>query len=63
MRALPAIPLFPNPSWGTFSTRRFTGFPTADDPYARLSPFAQPEALLVMTRLRPVDAPAGEVAP
>jgi len=61
VHALPAIPLFPNPSWGTYSTRRFTGFPTADDPYARLSPFAQPEALLVMTRLRPVDAPEGEV--
>lgn len=51
---VPAIPLFPNPSWGTCSTRRFTGFPSELDPYARLSPFAQPESLLVLTRLRPV---------
>ena len=27
-KQLPAIPLFPNPSWGTYSTRYFTGFQT-----------------------------------
>ena len=49
----PAIPLFPNPMWGEFSTARFVGFPDAGDPYARLSPFAEPDALLVLTRLAP----------
>lgn len=52
----PALPLFLNPSWGVCSTRRFTGFPSAEDPYARLSPNHDPESLLVMTRLQPRDA-------
>jgi len=49
----PAIPLFPNPMWGVYSTRRFTGFPNADDPYARLGPHAEPDALLVLTKVAP----------
>ena len=49
----PAIPLFSSPQWGVFSTRRFLGFPTASDPYAKLSPHSQPEDLLVLTRLAP----------
>jgi len=53
LREAPAIPLFPSPSWGEYSTARFTGFPTADDPYARLSPNHPPETLLVLTRLEP----------
>lgn len=47
----PAIPLFPSPSWGEANTVRFTGFPTADDPYAPLSPHKAPLPLLVLTRL------------
>jgi peptide/nickel transport system substrate-binding protein len=49
----PAIPLFPNPAWGVFSTRRFTGFPSAANPYAPLSPHREPERLLVLTALEP----------
>ncbi|WP_426755047.1 ABC transporter substrate-binding protein [Myxococcus sp. Y35] len=49
----PSIPLFPNPSWGESNTRRFTGFPTAQNPYARLSPHAEPDSLLVLTTLKP----------
>jgi peptide/nickel transport system substrate-binding protein len=49
----PAIPLYPNPSWAEFSTRRFEGFPTAEDPYAAPSPNKIPECLLVLTSLRP----------
>lgn len=52
----PAIPLFPSPSWGQANTRRFTGFPSADHPYALLSPHKAPEALLVLTRLRAREA-------
>jgi len=51
--AAPVIPLFPSPSWAEYSTTRFTGFPTAEVPYARPSPNRQPETLLVLTRLRP----------
>jgi peptide/nickel transport system substrate-binding protein len=51
----PAIPLFANPLWGEFSTARFTGFPDAGDPFARLSPNAEPDALLVLTAVEPVE--------
>lgn len=50
---LPAIPLFPNPQWAAYSTRRFEGFPSPDAPYASPSPNALPSALLVLTTLRP----------
>lgn len=49
----PAIPLFPTPSWGEYNDTRFTGFPSEADPYAALSPNAVPDALLVLTRVRP----------
>ncbi len=49
----PAIPLFPNPSWGESNSRRFTGFPSEKNPYARLSPHAEPDSLLVLTTLAP----------
>ena len=51
--AAPVIPLFLGPSWGSFNTSRFTGFPNADDPYAKLSPNETPETLLVLTQLKP----------
>ena len=51
----PAIPLYPNPSWAEFNTRRIAGFPTASDPYADPSPnkMERGEILLVLTSLRP----------
>jgi peptide/nickel transport system substrate-binding protein len=49
----PVIPLFPSPSWAEYSTARFSGFPSAADPYARPTPNRQPECLLVLTTLRP----------
>lgn len=52
----PAIPLFPNPSWGAFNTRRIEGFPDAKNPYAPLAPY-EPTSLLVLTRLRPAGSP------
>lgn len=58
----PAIPLFANPSWGAYNTTRFTNFPTAENPYAVLSPNKQPESLLVLTKLkvRPPTAPEAQ---
>lgn len=55
----PAIPLFPGPSWAAYSTRRFTGFPSPEDPYADPSPnkFARGEVLLVLTKLRARGSP------
>jgi peptide/nickel transport system substrate-binding protein len=49
----PAIPLYPQPSWGEFNTRRFVGFASAEDPYGALSPNKFPECLLVLTSVRP----------
>lgn len=51
---VPAIPLFLNPSWGEFNSSRITGFPSKENPYARLSPNHVPETLLVMTQLEMV---------
>ena len=49
----PAVPLFANPLWSAWHTRRFEGFPTPEDPYAKPSPHASPDCLLVLTRLQP----------
>jgi peptide/nickel transport system substrate-binding protein len=55
VREAPAIPLYPNPSWAEYNTGRFSGFPSAADPYADPSPnkFDRGECLLVLTSLRP----------
>lgn len=49
----PAIPLFANPLWGEASSERFAGFPSAADPFARLSPNVEPDPLLILTNLEP----------
>jgi len=49
----PALPIVLAPSWGTYSSTRYVGFPDARNPYALLSPNHTPQCLLVMTRLRP----------
>lgn len=53
VREVPAIPLYPNPSWAEYNTRRFTGFPSVERPYADPSPnkFRRGEVLLVLTTL------------
>lgn len=53
VRTAPAIPLCPNPSWGEFNTKRIVGFPSKDNPYAKLSTYPAPEYLLVLTELKP----------
>jgi peptide/nickel transport system substrate-binding protein len=56
----PAIPLYPNPSWAEFNTKRFVGFPSPENPYANPSPnkFPRGETLLVLTTVAPrEDAP------
>jgi peptide/nickel transport system substrate-binding protein len=52
----PALPLFPGPDWYEYTTTRFTGFPTADNPYAPgvpypNSPYNTP--LIVLTTIKP----------
>ncbi len=49
----PALPLFPGPSWGEYTSTRFTGFPDESNPYAKLAPHDDPEPLLVMLEVKP----------
>lgn len=53
MSEAPAIPLFPAPAWGLFNSTYFEGFPTADHPYAALSPNFRPEILLLLNEVKP----------
>jgi peptide/nickel transport system substrate-binding protein len=55
VQEVPAIPLYPNPSWAEFNTRRFTGFPTPDNPYADPSPnkMDRGDCLLVLLNVEP----------
>lgn len=55
---LPTISLWYGGSWGLFSTRKFTGWPSKDDPYASPQPYGNPlgtgsSPLLVLTHLKP----------
>ncbi|HEU4335464.1 MAG TPA: ABC transporter substrate-binding protein [Candidatus Eisenbacteria bacterium] len=51
----PAIPLYPNPSWAEYSTARFEGFPSRENPYADPSPnkLDRGDCLLVLTTVAP----------
>jgi peptide/nickel transport system substrate-binding protein len=53
----PAIPLYPNPSWAEYNTRRFTNFPSAANPYSDPSPnkWDQRECLITLTNIEPVQ--------
>ncbi|WP_102160382.1 ABC transporter substrate-binding protein [Zhihengliuella halotolerans] len=50
----PVVPLFPGPEWGAFTTERFVGWPTEEDPYATLATRA-PTTVLVLTSLEPAE--------
>ena len=49
----PAIPIFADPTWGVFSTKRFKNFPTEANPYAQISPNKTPENLFILTEVEP----------
>jgi peptide/nickel transport system substrate-binding protein len=52
----PALPLFPGPDWYEYTTLHFTGFPSADDPYAPGVPYANSPyntPLIVLTTIKP----------
>ena len=52
-REAPTIPLFFNPSWGEYNSKRFVGFPTAGSPASKLTPNDLPECLLTLLALEP----------
>ena len=52
----PSIPLFPGLAWGEYNSTRFKGFPTAENPYAPLSPHkiaGLPNFNMVLRELEP----------
>ena len=53
LRTLPYVPLFVGPTWSTYSTRYFTGFPTARNYYIQPSFFTS-DYVLALTRIRPL---------
>ena len=53
IESAPAIPLFADPTWGVYSTKRFKNFPSEDNPYAQISPNKTPENLFILTQVEP----------
>lgn len=53
---VPAIPLFPGPTWYEWTTHRFTGFPTIEDYYVQGSPWCAACRAIVLTRLHLIEA-------
>lgn len=50
---LPFIPVAVSPFWDEYSTSHFTGWPTPDNQYAVLCPYAYPDAEVVLLNLKP----------
>ncbi|MCY0896836.1 MAG: ABC transporter substrate-binding protein [Alicyclobacillaceae bacterium] len=50
---LPAIPLIYGATWFEYSTKYFTGWPTAQNPYAQPAPYNYPAEGIVLTHLTP----------
>ena len=48
----PSLPLFAEPAWAECNTKYFTNFPSADNPYATLSPNYYPENLFVLVNVQ-----------
>jgi len=56
VKEAPALPLFPGVDWYEYSTARFTGFPSKDNPYAPGEPWPggpYNTALIVLTTITP----------
>lgn len=49
---VPVIPIYYGGSWGLYSTKSFTGWPSKDDPYALLTPY-NTAGLMIVTHLEP----------
>lgn len=51
---LPAIPLVYGATWNEYSTKHFTGWNDANNPYAMPAPFSYPDSEVVILNLTPV---------
>ncbi len=52
LRELPFVPLFAGPTWSTYSTRNFVGFPSAGHDYVDPD-FTQTAYVIALTRIKP----------
>lgn len=50
-RQVPIVALFYGATWSEYTTKRFTGWPTASNPYAAPAPYGSPP-IMVITHLR-----------
>ncbi len=56
VKEAPALPLFPGVDWYEYSTARFTGFPSQDNPYAPGVPWPggpYNTGLIILTTVKP----------
>ncbi|MDR0959633.1 MAG: ABC transporter substrate-binding protein [Propionibacteriaceae bacterium] len=51
---IPAVSVLERPSWGQYSEKYYTGWPSATDPYADIN-MTMPAASLILTHLEPVS--------
>jgi peptide/nickel transport system substrate-binding protein len=51
LKTLPFVPLFGSPTWSTYSTRYFIGFPNAENDYVQPD-FTQANYVVALTRIR-----------
>jgi peptide/nickel transport system substrate-binding protein len=51
---VPVIALFYGATWGEYTTKQFTGWPDANNPYAPPAPYLAPP-LMIVTHLRPAS--------
>ena len=50
----PVVPMWPQPTFDEYSTKRYTGWPTKDDPYVLGTPQdVTPDQLLILTAIKP----------
>lgn len=52
---IPTIPLVFGATWNEYSTAKFTGWPSASNPYAAPAPFNYPDSEVVVLNLKPVS--------
>ncbi len=51
---MPSIPLVETPTWFEYTTKNFTGWPSAANPYAQGGPWLSPSSGLITSHLHPV---------
>ena len=59
LNEVPLIPTTEAVAWFQYSTKSFTGWPTADDPYALPAPYSLPDVEQVLLKITPRSSRGG----